>query len=225
MQIWIHYFPGSGGDGFCNLLEHAHKVVSLDGVYDWRVHRYVDNQVKFWSPVIDHHGTFRTDALFDTSSNRLTADYEKLVSANAPLVIASHLQNVSYLNSGHSPSLVNQNRISVWLYSEKTKAQCIELARIKNLIEYDSCAPNEDVQSKPVYPDPDQFHHVICIEQMQRDQTHFFNFLSQLGLTMDPQWYHQYLAMITPGHKVADTGVEHWVSYMADTVVKYRRLS
>lgn len=224
MQIWVHYFPGTGGDGFCNLLEHARGMVSLDGIYDWRIHRYVDDQAKFWSPCIDENRTFRSDRVFDQSTNSLTDEYKKLISLNTNIVISSHLENVHYLNSGDSSDdlkIMTSDRVSVLLYSEKSVPDMVKTAKKKNLIEYDI---NEyDANSVILMENKNQFDHCVCIDRVISDPTYFFDFLTCLSVTMERQFYNEYLDIVTRGHKVQDPGIEYWKSYLDNNIVKYRK--
>ena len=217
--------PGVGGDGFCNLLEHANEVVPLDRLLEWRIHRYVDDQVKFWAPTVDHDGTFRCNKSIDLSCDSLTDDYKTLVAAGVPMVISSHLENMSYLNSGEGPWQLHHDRISIWLYSNKRKAQCVDRATRLNLIEYDVDDRARIKQSAVIPPMADTYSRAICIEEMQQDKLQFFNFLDELGLTMDEQWYHEYLDISTNTHKITTTGVQYWESYLEGTLLKYRRIS
>lgn len=225
MQIWIHYLPGAGGDGFCNLLEHTNEVLPLDRALKWRVHRYVDDQVKFWAPTVDHDGTFRSNKSFDLSCDLLTDDYKTLVAAGVPIVISSHLGNMSYLNSGQGPWQLHQDRISIWLYSNKRNVQCVDRAMRLNLMEYDINNYVRFRESAEISPKADTYVRAVCIEEIQQDKLQFFNLLDELGLTMDEQWYHEYLAISKNAHKITTPGVQYWESYLEGTLLKYRRIS
>jgi hypothetical protein len=76
MQIWIYFDPGSGGDGFANLLERSRTITPFDqNDRPWRIDRFVDNCPKFWAPTVDTNGCFRTGRPFNTKDNKLNQNY------------------------------------------------------------------------------------------------------------------------------------------------------
>ena len=66
MQYWIYFYPGVGGDGFVNLLEHCNNFSKFDLVSDeWRIHQVVNGRIKkddfviiLWSSSLRDYAAF-----------------------------------------------------------------------------------------------------------------------------------------------------------------------
>jgi hypothetical protein len=213
MQIWIYFVPGAGGDGFANLLEHADNVETLDSDQDpkrWRVHRFVDDQPKFYSNPVDNIRCFRNNRPFLTTENQLRPNYVRLIENGIPTVCTSHDVTKKYLHSSDSRDILEHDQISVFLYHDNYRL-CVHQAALKNLM-----------TKIPVYHsitqkiDHDQFDFVLNIVDLQSDWNIVDKFCNTIGLKLDPERFDEYSKL--------QTGNDEWLrsSYSTFYPKRYR---
>ena len=124
MIIWVWFTAGAGGDGVANLLEHASNARTIDGNKHWRVHRYVDNKVKFYAPTL---GELSANSRINTID---LLDDRQLEIANSDteyLIITSHVNP----NLVSNKIDVNKN-IKILVTSNNARYNALT----KNLIEF-----------------------------------------------------------------------------------------
>ena len=185
MQIWIFFFPGAGGDGIVNLIEHAQNFVPFDdSILHWRIHRIVDNKPKFWAPTVDIEKCFRTKQPFKSNTNKLTLEYQSCIEQNKNCVVSSHDINLKLLNSSDRQDIFCQNQIKVLLTSDPNQIRID--STVKNLM--------------PIWPqmtqdrkvDRSHFDIVIDAQKMQTDWYYVLDFCQQFGIDLDIDQYHEY---------------------------------
>ena len=122
MQVWIYFQPGVGGDGIANLLEQSQTVVSIDSNPPvWRLHRYVDGELKFWAPTIDQLHCFRRDQPFKVSNNMLSQRYVELVKSNQNIVVTSHDIFLKNLRLSDEQHILEFNQVKVLITTQNPK--------------------------------------------------------------------------------------------------------
>jgi hypothetical protein len=198
MQIWIYFVPGAGGDGFANLLEQAHNVETLDSDQDpkiWRVHRFVDNQPKFYANPVDNYRCFRNNRSFLLSENQLRPNYVRLVENNITTVCTSHDVTKENLHNSDRRDILEHDQISVYLYHSGYRL-CEYQASLKNL---EPRLPS--MADKNYYPirqkiNFDQFDFILNISKIQQDWSAVDKFCNTVGLNLDPERFNEYRKLL-----------------------------
>lgn len=216
MQIWIYFLPGAGGDGLANLLEQAQNVETVDSDSDpkrWRVHRYVDNQPKFYASYPDSSRCFRNNRPFLLSDNKLRSNYVRLIENNINTVCTSHDVFKKCLHSSDSRDILERDQVSVFLYHPDYRFSVYQAA-LKNL---EPTLPplNNDV----VFPtrhkiDYTQFDFVLDITEIQSDWRVVERFCNEVGIALPLEKYQQYLAF--------QDGNDSWYNYSAFRPKKFQ---
>ena len=194
MQIWIYFLPGAGGDGFANLLEYADNVEILDSDQDpkrWRVHRFVDDQPKFYANPVDDLRCFRNNRPFLAAENHLRPNYVRLVENNITTVCTSHDVTKKYLFSSDSRDILEHNQVSVFLYHDSYR-NCVYQAALKNL--EPRLPPDVDDNYYPmrIKIDYNQFDFVLNIAHLQSDWRVVNNFCNSVGLNLSEEKFNEY---------------------------------
>jgi hypothetical protein len=215
MQIWLFFVPGAGGDGVANLLEHASNVTTIDGEYRWRIHRIVNEQVKFYAPTIDKLGCFRNRNRFNKTNNSLNAEYQTIVSNNLTTVVTSHDISLSWLAASDCLDILTADQVKVLIHTQNYKQSAINAA-LKNLLPSiaDSCY-NIDF---------DRFDFVLDIDQIQNNWNYVNNFCQQVELQLDPAHYQMYQSLINSDlqHVNLDQ-IEHYHANIDNNQVTYTK--
>lgn len=197
-QIWLFFANGVGGDGLANLLEHAQEVKVWDrSSVEWRIHRIVDEQVKFWAPTVDQQHCFRTGRWFDQRHNRLHQGYQRAVEDGHTIVVTSHDILLLNLSRSDGQQVLCRDQCRVLLDS-RDYLKCYQNSVIKNLITvpdqdlHDSAAAN----AMPVFArysetDRSRFDHVVWMEDLTTPAS-LEAFARDLGLTLDIRYIEQY---------------------------------
>jgi hypothetical protein len=217
MQIWIYFLPGAGGDGLANLLEHADNVETVDSdinLKHWRVHRFVDDQPKFYANAFDDARCFRNNQPFLSAENQLKPNYVRLVENNIPTVCTSHDVTKKYLHASDRRDILEHNQISVYLFHPSYR-QCSYQAALKNLIPK---LPPKMVDNyyQPVRKNINikQFDFVLNIEQIQADPSALDQFCNTVGLNLNPERFQEYSKL--------QKGDDSWYHYSNFRPKKYR---
>lgn len=224
-QLWFHFSPGVGGDGLVNLLEHAWTVKPVDHQLMWRVHRVVDNQVKFFAATIDRDQCFRTNPVIYQSSNRLYDTYIQNINNNRDMIIASHDVGLTMRGAKLPPELlIGQENI---LIKTRNPDQAWRTGKIKNLNEMDLDIFNStNKHTFPAWADVhekiDCFDHVFYIEDITQTWIDFMEFLNVLHLNIDRIYYDQYQQIISGDISKVKQNVDHYSIYIENNTIKYR---
>jgi hypothetical protein len=194
MQIWIYFLPGAGGDGFANLLEHADNVETLDSDQDpkrWRVHRFVDDQPKFYANPVDNLRCFRNNRSFLLSENQLRPNYVRLVENNITTICTSHDVTKKYLHGSDSRDILEHNQVSVFLYHDSYRL-CVYQAALKNL--EPKLPPDVGDNYYPIRQKIDfsQFDFILNIAEIQQNWSAVDKFCNTVGLKLDPERFQEY---------------------------------
>lgn len=199
-QIWIFFASGLGGDGLANLLELANdvQVWGRDPQQPvWRVHRIVDDEVKFWAPPVDTQHCFRTGRWFDQQHNQLNGEYVEAISRDRDVIVTSHDILLYNLDKSDRQDLLCRNQIKVlldsrnyfWCYQRSIKKNLRSLA----VTELDDCVTAKHNPNYLRYGQVDRsrFDHVIWLEDIT-DYNGLHSLLYSLNLTIDPHLITQY---------------------------------
>jgi hypothetical protein len=194
MQIWIYFLPGAGGDGLANLLEYADNVETIDSDQDpkrWRVHRFVDNQPKFYANAIDNIRCFRNNRPFLSAENQLRSNYVRLVENNIPTICTSHDATKKYLNVSDQRDILEHNQVSVYLYHPDYR-RCVYQAALKNLVP--KLPPMNSDDHYPVRENINikQFDFVLNITEIQSNWSVLNQFCNTVGLNLNSDRYQEY---------------------------------
>lgn len=206
-QIWIFFASGVGGDGLANLLELAQGVRAWgkDPTQPvWRVHRIVDDEVKFWAPPVDHKHCFRTGRWFDQRDNQLDSEYVEAVTKDQTVIVTSHDIMLYNLYRSDRQDLLCRNQTKILLDS-RDYFSCYQRSIKKNLWILPLADLNDEitVKDKPNYSryeliDKSRFDHVVYLEDLADDRG-MNSLLKQLDLTIDPDLLAQY-QQLRQGH-------------------------
>ena len=188
MQIWVYFQAGVGGDGFANLLEHAQNVrpFDLDDKQFWRVHRIVNNQIKFYAPTIDQHGCFRNHQPFCLDTNQLSDTYTSTIEQQLTTVVMSHDVNLTNIYNSDCQEILTKNQIKVLVTTNNLYEAAYNVC-IKNLLP--ELIPNEAFVT---VDDVAKFDYVLNIQQIQQSWDYVNNFCTEIGLALDKSQYLMY---------------------------------
>lgn len=226
MQVWIYFQPGVGGDGIANLLEKSQTVVSIDSnPPTWRLHRYVDGELKFWAPTIDRLHCFRRNQPFDLSNNALSQRYVELIKSNQDIVVTSHDIFLKNLRQSKEQHILEFNQAKILVTTQNPKQ-----AMLSNLKKTLSWLPQEKLdqacdwylqQYKKI--NHADFDTVIYFEDIQKNIDTITNLCSRLSWNLDSEYYTNYIDLITG--KIKNLDVDQYVSTVDnDGSVTYSKL-
>jgi hypothetical protein len=213
MIIWVFFDAGAGGDGVANLLEHSSNAVSIDGKLTWRIHRYIDNTVKFWAPNLPGLD-FRTNTV-----NHLTEQHVRIANSNDQfLIITSH--DLQFANVFLNSSLPENNHIKLLLTSKDFIKQQINF-NTKNLVEFNQ------LQLKPYRlsgPKHGPMDFVIDVDRIT-DWEYTKEIISKIGLQLGQENFEHY-KKIVEGEIMYDTpGIEYYKSFIDNGITKYLKIN
>ena len=222
MQIWIYFNPGAGGDGFANLLERSRTITPVDqNDRSWRIHRFVDNIPKFWSPTVDQNKCFRTGYPFKTQTNRLNQKYVDCVNSGADIVCTSHDTSLQLLEQSDFADLFLRNQIKVALDHQDPVTAYKQFA-IKNLqnISVDVC-----YAKTPRFLDFNKFDYVVNIEKIQTDWNYVSKVCGDLNIELDQQEYLHYQSILVGSSQFDQPGIERYQSSTVDGRFCYNKIN
>lgn len=208
MQLWIFFIPGSGGDSIANLFEQAQDFHSLDEhpKGEWRIHRYVNQQPKFWAPMIDSEdiGAFRykhDKVPFDSKTNQLSNRYLKCVKTRSDIVCTSHDVYFHHYYQSDCLEIIEKDQIKILLEFCDPKT-LMEISAMKCLhqVEYYSINPNHVPREKyDFFINPDKF---------KIDWDYASGIFKDLNVVLDKSIYNEWQDVVF-GRKIVP-GVEHF---------------
>jgi len=209
MQYWIFYTGGVGGDGFCNLLEHADGMSPADGKLEWRLHtkegKNYGNTVKFYSPKWSTnkqaHPFRRPDVIVPIEE--IQESYLNIVKQNLNTVIPCHsVVYFQHIESCSYKDIVEKNQIKIHLYSLDFDRVSRDLIMKTGMLVSANGDANKNkyfIQSEiQKYYNSNLFDYQIDIEQVWRDWDYFQNWLTLLGLAMKKDYYNKYISLVNP---------------------------
>jgi hypothetical protein len=175
-------------------LEHADNVETLDSDQDpkrWRIHRFVDDQPKFYANPIDNLRCFRNDRPFLAAENHLRPNYVRLVENNITTVCTSHDVTKKYLHSSDSRDILEHNQVSVFLYHDSYR-NCVYQAALKNL--EPRLPPDVGDNYYPIKQkiDINQFDFVLNIAHLQSGWNVVNDFCNSVGLNLSEEKFDEY---------------------------------
>jgi len=209
MQYWIFYTGGVGGDGFCNLLEHADNMTPADLRLEWRIHnkegRDYENTVKFygphWSMATRGHPFRRYDRVVPL--DQIGKPYLDLIEHDRNTVIPCHTDvYFAQINECPYKDIVQKNQIKIHVYS-------LDFDRVNDdLIMKTGIMPasngNAEINKRYLQEEIEKYHnsgkfdYEVDIERVWRSWDYFANWLGNLGLTMNKKYYDEYIALVNP---------------------------
>jgi len=196
MQFWIFYLPGTGGDGFSNLLEHAENIFPADGNTDWKIHFNENKIVKFYGAKwAEDPIPFRN---YDISLNlpQLNSTYVSLVESGANTVIPTHYNYWSQISASPVKSLVEKDQIKIHLYSTDYK-RIINDSIVKNRLTLTTMPSNSGLERLIQDQLKSKKYHIhIDIEKVWIDWEYLKSSLDVLDIKLDKCYYDEYLKII-----------------------------
>jgi len=212
MIVWVFFEGGAGGDGVANLLEHASNSISIDSEIKWRIHRYVDNAVKFWAPNLP--------GLTDRKNtvNQLTAQHIEIANSNDHyLIVTSH--DLQFTNVFLNSILPNNKNIKLLLTYNNYIDQQINFLT-KNLIEF-----NRSKLKKYRRSDYAQMDFILNIDAIH-DWKYLNNIVSKIGLKLDQKDFEDYKKIVLGELIYTTPGIEYYKSYVnEDNITKYQKIN
>lgn len=213
MIVWIFFEPGTGGDGFANLLEQSLNVVPLDGNKQWRIHRYVDSKVKFWAPNLQNN-SFRVNTV-----EKLTKKQIDIANSNDQfLIITSH--DLTLKNVFQKSVLPDNKHIKILLTSNNIKEQRVT-SQIKNLIEFNSAIIN-GVSINNV----NLLNFDLHLDTIPDDWNNFKNLVDNIGLNLPKEEFDHYKKIVSGEVLYTTPGIEYYKSVIdVDNITKYIKIN
>lgn len=234
-QIWIFFATGVGGDGLGNLLEHGHGITPWACESQrpaWRLHRIVDDQVKFWYPPVDAQHCFRRGLWFDQSHNQLDTSYQQAVARGGRVIATSHDILLINLDRSDRQDIFCQDQIKV-LLDTRDYLKSYQNSVKKNLTQVteQEFYSREWAETAPVFArysqvDRSRYDHVVWMEDLL-DQQGIEDLLARLDLAVDPAKIAQYLHLRNGGWRdVLGAGAPppRFQSYFDNGMICYKSL-
>ena len=220
MQIWLFFQPGVGGDGIANLLERSTNITTIDGISDhWRIHRIVDNDIKFYAPSLDEIECFRYKQSFKNTNNKLKKEYVDIINQNSNCVITSHDTTLELLSTSDCLDILLKNQIKVLLTSTRDPLLNMIKATTKNLL---PTLPPEGVSAPMIYPE--KFDYVLDVDLFKTNWDYVKHFCKQVNLNLCKNEYLQYCNLLSCNKTYLKDqfGIKEWVSTINGTQVTYK---
>ena len=215
MIIWVCFTAGAGGDGVANLLEHASNARTIDGNTPWRVHRYVDNKVKFYAPTLGKQNNIYRINTIDLLDDR---QLEIANSDTEYLIITSHVNP----NLVSNKIAANKN-IKILVTSNNARYNALT----KNLIEFN--ISGSDVNYPKIAtaePGFDLANIVVDIDNIMNDWEYTKKFTLNIGLNLAEKEFNYYRKIVTGDLISATPGIERYKSVTgADNIVRYSKIN
>jgi hypothetical protein len=206
MQYWIFFSPGVGGDGFCNLLEHADNVYPADNRYQWRIDPRVklDSTVKFYCPFWFINHRFELGQPFrspETYNKEWTLDpqyrrYFDLIQQGLNTVIPAHPeQYFDLIDKFLYKNIIEQNQHKILLYSLNFDRVLYDAAtKNQKAIEAFKWVP-ESIEHEL---NSNKYDTYIDIEQVWQNWDYLDNILKFLNINLNKKFYDQYIKLVNP---------------------------
>jgi hypothetical protein len=211
MIVWIFFHGGSGGDGLANLLEQSTNAVAIDKEKKWRIHQYVDLQVKFWQPNLQNN---------KQRLNRLSQlNNEQIHIANSDdqyLIITSH---DILLNETFDIDTVDPKKHIKILLNPKNRHAMNRLFFIKNLINFDNTQQYGQVDTSV---DLSNFDFVL--ESIPSTWTEMTMLINSIGLKLSYLDFCKYLDIASGKEIIQEPHIGYYESYVDNNIVKYKRV-
>jgi len=205
MQYRVIFFPGTGGDGFINLLEKAKNIVTADGepkfMSDgsplWREDEIVDGHLKFYGPkwTTSNLTPFRD---YGVTNYEINPFYMDLLNNGKTTIVGSHYNYWHEIFNFKERELVEKNFVLIHLYSsdiDSTINKCI----IKNKLTPDIVHENIDkwYRSIRVQLRSKNYQIHIDISKVYKDWNYLNECLNTIGIELDKKYYDEWLTVIT----------------------------
>jgi hypothetical protein len=220
MQIWLFFQPGVGGDGIANLLEQSTNIVPIDGEFDhWRIHRIVDNSIKFYAPNIDEIGCFRHKQSFKNTNNQLKKEYVDIVNQNSNCVVTSHDTSLKCLLNSDCLDILLKDQIKVLLTSTRDPWLDVITATTKNLL---PTLPTVDISTPTTYPE--KFDYTLDVDKFKTDWNYVKHFCKEVNLDLCESEYLHYRNLLSCNKTYFKdhSGIEQWESTIDGTRITYK---
>lgn len=190
MQVWLFFQGGAGGDGLANLLEHSANVVTVDGTPKrWRVHRIVNDRIKFLAPSVDQNSCFRQGNAFLAANNQLHEHYVDIAWTRPQnCVVTSHDLSLRLLRNSDCQHIFSSQQIRVAIINRNLSTLAYN-STVKNL---------QSSWQLPIDPGVDvgQFDYVLNLESLQQDWQLMRNFCEDIGLHLCQSTFSQYQKLL-----------------------------
>ena len=224
MQLWIFFESGTGGDGFCNLLEQSLQCRPLDSKKFIRVDRYVDMVPKFWMPTVDSQGCFRCGQPYKNNNNHLSPYYVDFVKNSQPgfVIVPTHDVSLGLLHNSDNVDLLTKNQTKVRLYRRDIKQQITHALR-SNLVEHSD--KTESILAHYDRPLPGEFDFEYCIDDLWSSWAAFRNFCQDLNIVVEQKYYDLICSVKNGEFYWVTTGTDYYETYVENHTVKYQKIS
>jgi hypothetical protein len=224
MQIWIYFEPGTGGDGFANLLERSRTITPFDQ-HDrpWRLHRFVDNCPKFWAPTVDTNACFRSGRPFNTKDNKLNQNYVEHINRGANIICTSHDTSLALLEMSDCTDVFLKNQIKV-IIQHQDPINVYKQSAIKNLQNIPSDLSFAKIP-KLKSIDFKKFDYVVSIEKIQTDCNYVSKVCNDLNIELDQAEYQDYLSILAGSTQFDQPGIERYQSSVVDGRFYYNKIN
>lgn len=194
----------------CNLLEQSTDCNSLGAIKQWRPHRYVDGDLKFWMPTPDVNHCFRSGDPFKQHKNQFHNNYVNLITRDQGFVIIpSHDITLEVLAASDCQDILTANQKKVLLLSKDRTAtyqRCIRsnMYEISGLTDMPKMVANQ-INKINI----DDFDVVAYIEDLRSNFEIFDNFCNSLGIAVDKNYYDAYTQIIQQELFFVAPGIEY----------------
>lgn len=197
MQYWIFYSPGVGGDGFANLLEHAHGMHVVDGSrLRWKIDHRITDVVKFYDSNWSYDGfTPLRKPNLDYSDTVLRETYTNLIDTGLNTVLPTHYVYFDEIDRFPHKNIVEKNQVKINLYS-------LDFNRV--VFDYESKLSGSNYLKNVGSVEKHINHELsrteyaihIDIEKVWTSWDYLKECLDQLGIILDKKWYDEYITLI-----------------------------
>lgn len=196
-----------------NLLEQSSNAVALDNNKQWRVHRYVDGQAKFWAPNLKL-SNLRENTVDQLNSEQLQIAHSK----DQFLVITSH--DMFFKKTFVNDPLPDSQHFKILLKSQDSRETQINFYR-KNLVEFQEkniVAQNINEALMPGYD--------VVLPSLPREWPDVQHLACRIGLDLQEQDFVHYKKILSGELKYTTPGIEYYESYNDhDGTVKYLKIN
>lgn len=162
----------------------------------WRIHRYVDNQVKFWMPSVDSNYCFRRNLRFDNSISTIRDSYKDIIDAGLNTIVASHTFPLDIFYSSDCIDLFTKDQVKLYLQTKNPVGAWLA-SKKKNLTEF-------SINDPPFFNGPKYESQVLrhvdfsyYIEDIVNDWRSFKNFADSVNVQIDSDAFVHYKQIVT----------------------------
>jgi len=217
MIVWVFFQSGAGGDGFANLLEQSSNARTIDGIKQWRIHRYVDSRAKFWAP------NLQNSAERKNSVNLLNDQQLEIANSDTEyLIVTSH--DCEFKNILSSSLIPGNKNLKVLLISKNSKL-CTYNYLIKNLKEFDSLQ-HPIIAKKHNQQISKDVDFVLDLDKIISSWEYTKQFTLDIKLNLEQESFEHYRKIVTGELMVETPGIEYYKSTIGiDNIVRYSKLN